>query len=102
MLRSRTTAVIVAVFATVTLLLSAYLGTYYALLQGQQFALIDGMIGLSPVYRIDHNSARVLLQPAHRCDRLLRPNHWRWENSQFVSESPMAGDAKHIAPLPHR
>lgn len=76
-----------AILVVIVLLSAAYMGIYYAMLlrviaERQE----DGTWRPEPRYRMNgENGEKVekLLTPAHRLDRIIRPNFWRSEDADW-------------------
>ncbi len=70
--------------AALLLLVVAYMGSYFAMLEGTTRAapLPTGALGQSdlrlikPSYRSHNSVVEIIFRPAHELDRLLRPGYW--------------------------
>lgn len=78
----RKAPIIAGIVAALLLMFGAYMGSYYALLQGKQFWQYDEGDGRGyvyrprPVYRIKSGVLEASLEPSHQFDRLIRPSYW--------------------------
>lgn len=71
---TRPAPIIAGILAALLLLFGAYMGAYYGMLAGLEPTGPWSPPG--PRYRTSHEMVRVILRPAHRLDRKLRPNTW--------------------------
>ena len=82
---TRPAPIIAGILAAILLLFGAYMGSYYAMLEGKYYtpktviAWPDGKQDSPwlPEYSID--GAASVLAPANRLDRLIRPGYWNVE-----------------------
>ena len=70
---TRPAPIIAGIVAALSLLFGAYMGSYYALLEGR-WNFHDG--GNEAEYRVENKWLRNTLEPAHQLDRLIRPDYW--------------------------
>ena len=71
---TRPAPIIAGTLAAILLLFGAYMGAYYVLLVGPiDFGHRSNVL---PVYRSSMQGTDTVMWPAHRLDRLIRPDYW--------------------------